>query len=50
MDESRACEAPFCIRRVHNTLPDTGIWLRDCLALEIGPLVNIDRNRRFLIR
>lgn len=49
MYESRTCEAPLWIRRVHNTLPDTGYRLRDFLTLEIGLLVNIDHNTPFLI-
>ena len=28
-------------------LPDTGLWLGDFVALEIGPLVNIDHNIPF---
>jgi hypothetical protein len=37
------------IRRVHDMLPDTGLWQDDFRAEEIGRLVNIDHNAGFLI-
>ena len=41
MRESRTCEAPLWVRRVHNTVLDTGHYPGNFLTLEIGPLVDI---------